>query len=31
MDDRLRQELIAYFDYEVGRPPRGFATESYTS
>jgi hypothetical protein len=23
MDDRLRQELIAYFDHEVGRPPAG--------
>jgi len=23
MDDRLRQELIAYFDQEVGRPPAG--------
>ena len=23
MDDRLRQELIAYFDHELGRPPAG--------
>lgn len=23
MDDRLRQELIAYFDHDVGRPPAG--------
>jgi len=23
MDDRLRQELIAYFDHEVGQPPAG--------